>query len=34
MAEGEAADRGWPLGVEEDEEPGDAAVRFERVVVQ
>ena len=34
MAEGELADRGWPLGVEQDEQPGDAVFGFERVIVQ
>ena len=34
VAEGEAADRGRPLGVEQDEQPGDAVLGFEGVVVQ
>ena len=34
VAEGEAADRRGLLGVEQDEQPGDAVVGFERVIVQ
>src|SRR6266516_1297082 len=34
VAEGELADRGWPLGVEQDEQPGDAVFVFDSAVVQ
>ena len=34
VVEGEPADRGRPLGVEQDEQSGDAVVGFDRVVVQ
>ena len=34
VAEGELADCGWPLGVEQDEQPGNAVFGFERAVVQ
>ena len=34
VAEGEPADRGRPLGVEQDEQPGDAVFGFEGAVVQ
>ena len=34
VVEGESADRGGPLGVEQDEQPGDAVVGLEGVVVQ
>ena len=34
LLEGEAADRGGPLGVEENEQAGDAVPGFEGVVVQ
>ena len=34
VVEGESADRGGPLGVEQDEQAGDAVVGVERVVVQ
>jgi len=34
VAEGEAADDRWPLGVEEDEQAGDAVFGFEGAVVQ
>ena len=34
MVEGQAADRGGPLGVEENEQAGDAVLGFEGVVVQ
>jgi hypothetical protein len=34
MAKGELADRGWPLGVEQDKQASDAVLGFERAVVQ
>src|SRR5664279_6304147 len=34
MIEGQAADRGRPLGVEQNEQPGDAVLGFGSVVVQ
>ena len=34
MVEGQAADRGGPLGVEENEQAGDAVLGFDGVVVQ
>ena len=34
MVEGQAADRGGPLGVEENEQAGDTVLGFEGVVVQ
>ena len=33
MVEGQAADRGGPLGVEQNEQPGDAVLRFDALVV-
>jgi hypothetical protein len=34
VGEDEAADGRWPLGVEQDEQPGDAIFGFDGVVVQ
>ena len=34
VVQGEAADRGWPLGVKEKQEPGDAVFGSDRVVVE